>query len=136
MPASVGMNASACRCVSSRHFASQIVVTCLRFTGPAEGSWVLMEQARSQGAEITREPSETFYGGYAGAFRDLDGHTWEVAHNPGFGLDSAGNVVLPASYPAAPARFRPRTPRCFLGGRCQETGGGGVDRSCRKAPSG
>ena len=38
---------------------------------------------------------DTFYGGYAGAFRDLDGHAWEVAHNPGFGLDDAGNIVLP-----------------------------------------
>ena len=56
----------------------------------------VIEQARSNGAEITREPSETFYGGYAGAFRDLDGHPWEVAHNPGFGLDDHGNVVLPA----------------------------------------
>jgi hypothetical protein len=55
----------------------------------------IIELARRNGAEITREPSETFYGGYAGAFRDLDGHAWEVAHNPGFGLDDAGNVVLP-----------------------------------------
>jgi hypothetical protein len=55
----------------------------------------IIELARRNGAEITREPSETFYGGYAGAFRDLDGHGWEVAHNPGFGLDDAGNVVLP-----------------------------------------
>jgi predicted lactoylglutathione lyase len=52
--------------------------------------------ARAHGAEITREPAETFYGGYAGVFRDLDGHAWEVAHNPGFGLDEHGNVVLPA----------------------------------------
>jgi len=57
----------------------------------------VIEQARSHGAEITREPSTTFYGGYAGAFRDLDGHAWEVAHNPGFGLDDDGNVVLPTS---------------------------------------
>ncbi|HET7170253.1 MAG TPA: VOC family protein [Gaiellales bacterium] len=57
----------------------------------------VIEQARSHGAEITREPSATFYGGYAGAFRDLDGHAWEVAHNPGFGLDGDGNVVLPTS---------------------------------------
>jgi len=57
----------------------------------------VMEQAREIGAEITREPSETFYGGYAGAFRDLDGHVWEIAHNPGFGLDDEGNVVLPGS---------------------------------------
>jgi len=28
-------------------------------------------------------------------FRDLDGHAWEVAHNPGFGLDDDGNIVLP-----------------------------------------
>ena len=56
----------------------------------------VIEQARENGAEITREPAETFYGGYAGAFRDLDGHAWEIAHNPGFGLDDDGNVVLPA----------------------------------------
>jgi uncharacterized protein len=55
----------------------------------------VIEQARTNGAEITREPSETFYGGYAGAFLDLDGHPWEVAHNPGFGLDDDGNIVLP-----------------------------------------
>jgi hypothetical protein len=55
----------------------------------------IVELARTNGAEITREPAETFYGGYAGAFRDLDGHAWEIAHNPGFGLDEQGNVVLP-----------------------------------------
>ncbi len=55
----------------------------------------VIEQARSNGAEVTREPAETFYGGYAAVFRDLDGHAWEIAHNPGFGLDAEGNVVLP-----------------------------------------
>jgi uncharacterized protein len=57
----------------------------------------VLEQARANGAEITREPSETFYGGYAGAFRDLDGHAWEIAHNPTFGLDDDGNIVLPSA---------------------------------------
>ena len=42
--------------------------------------------AASAGAEVTKEPTETFYGGYAGFFRDPDGHPWEVAHNPGFTL--------------------------------------------------
>ena len=56
----------------------------------------LIELARANGAEITREPAETFYGGYAGAFLDLDGHVWEVAHNPGFGLDDDGHLVLPS----------------------------------------
>jgi hypothetical protein len=55
----------------------------------------VIEQDRENGAAITREPAETFYGGYAGAFRDLDGHAWEIAHNPGFGLDDDGNIVLP-----------------------------------------
>jgi catechol 2,3-dioxygenase-like lactoylglutathione lyase family enzyme len=51
--------------------------------------------ARANGAEICREPAATFYGGYAGAFRDPDGHVWEVAHNPGFGLRDDASVVLP-----------------------------------------
>jgi uncharacterized protein len=55
----------------------------------------VIQLARTNGAEITREPAETFYGGYAGAFRDLDGHVWEVAHNPGFGLEPDGSVKLP-----------------------------------------
>ena len=54
-----------------------------------------IEEARANGAEVSREPSPTFYGGYAGGFRDLDGHVWEVAHNPGFGLTDDGSVVLP-----------------------------------------
>jgi predicted lactoylglutathione lyase len=54
----------------------------------------LVEQARVNGATVTREPAETFYGGYAGVFRDLDGHAWEIAHNPGFGLAADGSIVL------------------------------------------
>ena len=55
----------------------------------------VIELARRHGGEITREPAETFYGGYAGVFRDPDGHVWEIAHNPGFGLRDDGSVVLP-----------------------------------------
>jgi len=54
----------------------------------------VVEQARANGGTVTREPAETFYGGYAGVFRDLDGHAWEVAHNPGFGLAADGSVIL------------------------------------------
>jgi len=53
--------------------------------------------ARTNGAKITREPSETLYGGYPGVFLDLNGHPWDVAHSPGFGLDDDGHIVLPAS---------------------------------------
>jgi predicted lactoylglutathione lyase len=54
----------------------------------------IVEQARANGATVTHEPAETFYGGYAGVFRDLDGHPWEIAHNPGFGLARDGSVIL------------------------------------------
>ncbi|MFN8218406.1 MAG: VOC family protein [Solirubrobacterales bacterium] len=54
----------------------------------------IIERARGAGAEITREPAETFYGGYAGGFRDPDGHAWEVAHNPGFALGADGSVDI------------------------------------------
>jgi uncharacterized protein len=54
----------------------------------------IIEQARKLGGTVTREPAQTFYGGYAGVFRDLDGHAWEIAHNPGFGLAEDGSVIL------------------------------------------
>ena len=54
----------------------------------------VIEQARANGAVVTHEPAETFYGGYAGVFRDLDGHAWEIAHNPGFGRAADGSIVF------------------------------------------
>ena len=51
--------------------------------------------AAGAGAEVTQAPRETFYGGYAGFFRDPDGHVWEVAHNPGFALGADGALTLP-----------------------------------------
>ena len=56
----------------------------------------VIDLARRAGAEVLREPEPTFYGGYAGYFRDPDGHVWEVAHNPGFGLADDGSIILPA----------------------------------------
>ncbi len=54
----------------------------------------LLERAFTAGGTITRQPCETFYGDYAGVVRDLDGHAWEIAHNPGFGLAADGSVLL------------------------------------------
>jgi catechol 2,3-dioxygenase-like lactoylglutathione lyase family enzyme len=50
--------------------------------------------ARAAGATVTREPAETFWGGYSGVFCDPDGHPWEVAHNPHWGLGDDGSVRL------------------------------------------
>jgi len=50
--------------------------------------------ARAAGARITRTAGETFWGGYSGVFVDLDGHPWEVAHNPHWTLGQDGTVRL------------------------------------------
>jgi uncharacterized protein len=55
----------------------------------------ILATAERAGATITRPAARTFYGGYAGVFLDLDGHAWEVAHNPGFELREDGSLVLP-----------------------------------------
>jgi uncharacterized protein len=41
-----------------------------------------MERAAKAGAAIIKPAHETFWGGYAGYFKDPDGHLWEVAWNP------------------------------------------------------
>ena len=42
----------------------------------------VMAQAAAAGAGIVKPAQPTFWGGYAGYFRDPDGHLWEVAWNP------------------------------------------------------
>jgi len=54
----------------------------------------VLDEARAAGAAIVREGAETFWGGYSGAFTDLDGHPWEVAHNPHWTLGEDGSVAL------------------------------------------
>ena len=41
-----------------------------------------MEAAAQAGAEVIKSAQDTFYGGYAGYFRDPDGHLWEIVWNP------------------------------------------------------
>ena len=55
----------------------------------------LFAEAVRAGAQAVKIPRKTFWGGYAGYFADPDWHLWEVAHNPFFGLDEAGNLFLP-----------------------------------------
>jgi uncharacterized glyoxalase superfamily protein PhnB len=42
----------------------------------------VMERAARAGGDIIKDAQETFWGGYAGYFRDPDGHLWEVVWNP------------------------------------------------------
>jgi Predicted lactoylglutathione lyase len=56
---------------------------------------VVLVRVAELGATVTKPAVDAPWGGYAGYFRDLDGHLWEVAWNPGFALDAAGAVTLP-----------------------------------------
>lgn len=44
----------------------------------------VIAQAMEAGATLVKAPEKVFWGGYSGYFKDLDGHLWEVAHNPLF----------------------------------------------------
>ena len=55
----------------------------------------VLEEARAAGARIARAGADTFWGGYSGVFVDLDGHPWEVAHNPFWTIAADGSIELP-----------------------------------------
>ena len=42
----------------------------------------VMELAEKAGAKIIKPAQDTFWGGYAGYFQDLDEHLWEIVYNP------------------------------------------------------
>jgi len=55
----------------------------------------VLAQAEACGAEVVRPAHQAAWGGYSGYFRDLDGHLWEVAWNPGFPIEEDGSLRLP-----------------------------------------
>ena len=82
------------------HFETPAEIRMLRTMGAdLVGMSTVLEAiaARAAGAEIVREPAETFWGGYSAAFTDPDGHPWEVAHNPRWTIREDGSVELPTS---------------------------------------
>jgi len=53
----------------------------------------VVSQAIKAGATLVKKPQQVFWGGYSGYFKDLDGHLWEVAHNPFFWVGPADENV-------------------------------------------
>lgn len=47
------------------------------------------------GGTLLKAPEEKFWGGYSAYVADPDGHAWEIAWNPGFPIDSQGNITIP-----------------------------------------
>src|SRR5690554_3874113 len=64
-------------CVTEREFVDEV-----------------MQQAAQSGGEIVKAAHDTLLGGYAGIFKDPDGHLWEVAWNP-------ESAIPPADAPTA-----------------------------------
>ncbi|MFB7668801.1 VOC family protein [Kitasatospora sp. NPDC056138] len=54
-----------------------------------------LETAVAAGATVVKPPSGTGWGGYSGYFEDLDGHLWELCHNPFFPFTESGSLDLP-----------------------------------------
>lgn len=54
----------------------------------------VIEQALAAGATLAKKPQKVFWGGYSGYFKDLDGHLWEVAHNPFVWVGPSDESVL------------------------------------------
>lgn len=42
----------------------------------------LLERAKQAGGRVIKPAQDVFWGGHHGYFADVDGHIWEVAHNP------------------------------------------------------
>jgi uncharacterized protein len=55
----------------------------------------VMARAEAAGAQILKQAAKTFWGGYNGYFADPDGHLWEVAFNPHWGISADGLIELP-----------------------------------------
>ena len=59
----------------------------------------VLTEAVAAGGRLVKAAHKVFWGGTIGYFADPDGHLWEVAYNPDFLFDAAGNLTLPARKP-------------------------------------
>jgi len=54
----------------------------------------IINDLKSKGVKIIKEPQKAFWGGYSSYFADPDDYRWEVAYNPFFPFEEMGNVKL------------------------------------------
>jgi predicted lactoylglutathione lyase len=54
----------------------------------------ILKDVAALGAEIVKPAQKTYWGGYSGYFKDLDGHLFEVAHNPFWEFDENDNIKM------------------------------------------
>lgn len=69
-------------------------VTLARNLPSPEEVDTFFDLALKNGATALKMPQKVFWGGYSGYFKDLDGHMWEIAHNPFFEMNEHGQIQL------------------------------------------
>ena len=69
-------------------------VTCALNVHSADEVDVVYAEWVAAGGRGVRTPHEAFWGGYSGYVADLDGHLWEIAHNPYATIGADGRLVL------------------------------------------
>jgi catechol 2,3-dioxygenase-like lactoylglutathione lyase family enzyme len=76
-------------------FASDERVTLSHNVDSAAEVAEVLDQVRASGGTIVRPAAPAAeFAGTSGLFEDPDGHRWEVAHNPGWGVDPDGRVHI------------------------------------------
>ena len=69
------------------------VTLAMNLASPAEVDEVFAEWIAAGAASVV-EPHKAFWGGYSSYVADLDGHLWELVHNPYATLDHDGRLVM------------------------------------------
>jgi len=54
----------------------------------------VLTAAQEAGGTISSSGRQRAWGGYSGIFRDRDGHSWEIEHNPHWTLHDDGSTTL------------------------------------------
>lgn len=88
-------------------FLASALAEDMQRTGQGTGRAALAHNVRTQeevepliarlvaaGGTLLRPADAPPHGGFRGYVADPDGHAWEIAHNPGFMMDEAGNVTF------------------------------------------
>ncbi len=78
-------------------------ITLAHNVGSPEAVDALLAEVGEAGGTVRRSGAPTEWGGYSGLFSDLDGHCWEVAHNPFWTVTDDGRTLLEADAPPGSA---------------------------------
>ena len=69
-------------------------ITFAHNVGTDEEVALVLGDAEAAGATILKPAQKAFFGGVQGYFEDPQGFRWEVAHNPGWGIEPDGTVRI------------------------------------------